>query len=67
METVEWTLSDYEAFIKTYAEQKADQIIAALEREKRSVSSFAGSGKSFAVDTVLKRLGLQRANSSLLQ
>jgi hypothetical protein len=61
METVEWTLADYEAFAKTYAEEKADQIIAALERERNVLCpSFAGSGKSFAVDVVLKRMGLLR-------
>lgn len=61
METVEWTLSDYEAFAKTYANQKADQIIAALERERNVLCpSFAGSGKSFAVNIVLDRMKLQR-------
>jgi hypothetical protein len=61
METVEWTLSDYEAFANTYANEKADQIIAALEREHNVLCpSFAGSGKSFAVDIVLDRMKLQK-------
>lgn len=59
METVTWTQADYDTFAREYAESKADLIIKALDSGRNVLCpSFAGSGKSYAVDVVLKRMGL---------
>jgi hypothetical protein len=59
METVTWIRADYEAFARKYAEQKADLIIEALGSGKNVLCpSFAGSGKSYAVDVVLSKMNL---------